>query len=111
MHQPSAGGFFRLYPHTTVETGSVAILEVLDPNCPQTTMGGLTNGEMPISFASRYLTATEGKSSPIIALAAVVNWVLQRCKRFLCFVTHVEIIVPTVEYLTIICMGMEHLRL
>ena len=89
----------------------MAIMEVLDPNSPQTTAEGLANGEVPVSFASRYLTATEGKLSPIISLAGVVSWVLQRCKRFLCFATRIEAVVPTVEYVMVLCMGMEHLRL
>ena len=86
-------------------------MEVLDPNCPQTTMGGLVNGEVPVSFASQYLMIMEGKSSPIIALTGVVNWVLQQCKRFLCFATRIEVIVPTIEYVMVLRMGMDHLRL
>ena len=53
----------------------------------------------------------EGKSSPIIALAGVVNWVLQRCKKFLFLATCIEVIVPTVEYVTVLRTVMEHLRL
>ena len=79
-------------------------MEVLDLNCPRTTVGGLANGEVLVSFASRYLMATEGKLSPTIALAGVVNWVLQWCKRFLCFVTCIEVIVPTVEYVALLRM-------
>ena len=89
----------------------MAIMEVLDPKCPWTTVGCVANGEVPISFASRYIMATEGKSSPIIALAGVVNWVLQRCKRFLCFAARIGVIVPTVEYVVVLRTGVEHLRL
>ena len=55
--------------------------------------------------------AMEGKLSPIIELAGVVNWVLQRCKRFLCFATRIEVIVPAVEYVMVLHTNMEHLRL
>ena len=89
----------------------MAIMEVLDPNCPLTAMGDLVNGEVLVSFASQYLMTMEGKLSPTIVLAGVVNWLLQRCKRFLHFATHIEVIVPTVEYVTVLRTGMEHLGL
>lgn len=64
LHQPRAEGHFRVYPSTTDNVGSVVVVELLRSDecesrglCGFVQAGGV--GQVPVAFASRYLTATE----------------------------------------------------
>ena len=60
---------------------------------------GIGSQEVPVSFASHYLTTSEGKGSAIIALASITSWTLHWCKCFLFFATQIEVIVPSADYM------------
>ena len=73
--------------------------------------GGIGGQEVPVSFASCYLTTSKCKGLAIVAQASITNWTLQRCKRFLSFATRIEVIVLSADYVVIMREISEHLRL
>ena len=111
MHQPSSGGFFRLYPHVSDGAGSVAIMEVLSEGDPRRLAGSVAPLEVPVAFVSRYLTNPESRSSHILATVGVVHWSITRCKRFLSFASRLEVVVPSSSYVLAVRGVPEHLRL
>ena len=85
MHQPSAGGFFQLYPHVGDGAGSVAVVEVLSEQDERAVAGSVGPQEVPVAFVSRYLTSPESCSLHILATVSIVHWSIVCCKRFLSF--------------------------
>ena len=111
MHQPSTGGFFRLYPHVGDGAGSVAVVEVLSESDERGLAGSVAPQEVPVAFVSRYLTNPESRSSHILATVGVVHWSITRCKRFLSFASRLEVVVPSASYVLAVRGIPEHLRL